>query len=194
MNRRLAGGLVVLIVVLLSGCALSPQSVPIRPVISAPSSLASGQPLIIEVIDNRARDDFGARGGIYQTAVIRPLNNVATAVQQALAVQLAQAGFQPVDAGRSGSGDAPRLQIGIQTIDYRLIATGVAQTVEVTVALQASAEQRGRQTHGIYRATNSQQSVNFLTAEQNERLLNQTLSQALQQLLQDRTLLSVLTG
>jgi uncharacterized lipoprotein YajG len=87
----------VLLAAELISCALSPQTVAIKPLLNAQSyPLGRGRNLVREVLDQRPKFYFGSRGGVYHTALITPRTDVAQAIRQALAERLSANGFKVV--------------------------------------------------------------------------------------------------
>lgn len=172
------------------GCALSPQTLNIRPMLDAATpSLGRGRALSLEVVDARAQPAvFGTRGGIYQTATVGPRNDVAAAVQQALAERLAAAGFVPV-AVQPG---ARALRVELLRIDYHASGEPAVGEVRAACEVRASVSNTGASYSGNYRASSVRQVVGSPGVEENEKIVNEIIAQALQRMLADRGLLDTL--
>ena len=82
--------LALIIGLIITACALSPQTVTIYPILQLPSrDIGRGRTIALEVIDARSSQSFGVRGGIYQeTSVINPSGEIKVPVRNALATAL----------------------------------------------------------------------------------------------------------
>jgi uncharacterized lipoprotein len=75
---------------IITACALSPQTVTIYPILKLPSrDIGRGRTIALEVIDARPSQSFGVRGGIYrETSLINPSGEIKIPVRNALATTL----------------------------------------------------------------------------------------------------------
>ncbi len=188
---RIAGPcLAALLAVLAAGCALSPQTIGIHPVLDvAAPAIGHGRALALEVVDQRAAADFGARGGVYATATVAPRNEVAGAVRAALAERLQAMQFQLAPPGAA----APvQLRVEVLRIDYRALGEPVVNEVRAGAEVRGVVRNAGFGFTGQYRANSARQVVGPPGGETNEAIVNEILSQALQRLLSDRGVLDAL--
>ncbi|HNG49971.1 MAG TPA: YajG family lipoprotein [Plasticicumulans sp.] len=172
------------------GCALSPQTLNIHPSLDvAAPPLGRGRPLMLEVIDARTQPAvFGTRGGVYQTATVGPRNDVAAAVRQALAERLTAAGFV-LSAPQPGS---RTLRVELLRIDYHASGEPTVGEVRTSCEVRAIAGNAASSYSGNYRANSVRQVVGSPGVEDNEQIVNEIISQALQRMLADRGLLETL--
>ncbi len=175
---------------LLSGCALSPQTVALVPRINVQAHpIGLGRELVLEVIDRRPDPAIGARGGIYDTAMITPRSPVDQILWEALAERLTASGFRVV-ATRP---EAPvGLRVELLQLAYRASGQPVVSQVEVQAAISALVRNGPRSLTGQYQANASQVVLTAPAEAENERLINQVLGQVLARLLQDGEVLGLL--
>lgn len=193
---RRVGVLSLLLLVGLGGCALSPQTVTLSPLIDVGvPQIGHGRVLALTVTDQRPRQSFGSRGGIYgATATIRPGGNVAQTLRRALAERLRAAGFRVV-AGAASNG--LQLAVQIHQIHYQIKqAQGLGGTlvnnVQVTVQINATVHSGSQSSSGQYQASSVRQVLGYPSAADNATMINVAVDRALRQLLQDPQLLSLL--
>lgn len=180
----------------LTGCALSPQTVTLSPLIDVGMpAIGHGRTLSLRVSDQRPQQAFGSRGGIYNgTALITPRNDVAQTLQRALAERLRAAGFRVVGSEET---TPLGLAVQIQRIDYRVTqAQGLngvlVNNAKVTAQLQATVHSGNRSSSGQYRASSVRQVLGYPSAAANDSMINDAVTEALRQLLQDPDLLALL--
>lgn len=191
-RRLLIVPLAVLAVSLLpTGCALSPQSVQVQPVLDvAVPALGRNRPLALEVVDQRPTPQFGARGGVYTTALISPAGDVAAAVRRALAERLGAAQFQVLPT----PAEAPLgLRVEILRVDYRASGEPVVTEVRASAEVRALARNGTRSFTGQYRANSARQVVGPPGDADNQAIINEIITQALQRMLADQGLLDALS-
>lgn len=181
--------------VLLVGCALSPQSITVRPILDV-SIPPSARPHIIQlqVRDMRSSQVFGTRGGIYNTALLEPRTDITSSIYRSLAERLRNGNFNIVTDNRSNS---PLLEVRIKQIQYSsspIIAGGLINEIRINALFEATARHGNRTLSGQYQATSTQQVSGYPSAEANEKLINKVTAEALRQLLSDQKLLAVLRG
>jgi uncharacterized lipoprotein YajG len=177
------------------GCALSPQSITLRPTLNiAIPALSQSRPLALTVLDERTQKAFGARGGIYATSLITARTEVAQTLRRALTERLQSANFQVLEPSQI-TGQSAALDVRIQQIDYRVterIVGGLLNEVRVAALFDATARNNGRLHHGEYQAIGTRQFNGYPNAAQNQALLNEIVGKALQGILSEPELLAVL--
>jgi len=174
----------------LGGCALSPQTVAIKPLIDARSyPIGRGRSLALEVVDQRPVAHFGTRGGLYDTAFISPRTEVAPVIRQALAERLGADGFK-VTLDQASAPLAIRVEI--QRIDYIASGDPMKKEVRVEAAIRAVTRNGGRTLTSQYRASKTHQVLTPPDEVENEAIINEVVAEALRRLLQDGALLDLL--
>lgn len=192
MSIRFVFQLFVLGSLLLGGCALSPQTVMLTPLVDVAVPVSGqGRTLRLQVEDIDPDSALGVRGGIYPTATVRPASPVDNAVRRALSERLSSAGFRIVDT------DHPiGLTVTVVELSYRSVPIGTAASVNdivVQAILDAEAYNPNRRYGARYRHHRTERVLGYPSATANETLINAVLSETLRQLLQDRALLQLLT-
>lgn len=189
------------VLVLTGGCALSPQTLMLRPFIDAPATpIGRDRALLLGVDDRRPEAALGRRGGVYDTALISPANSASDAVFAALAERLRAGGFQVVTEPQDGAGGgvAAALQVTLLRLDYvvrpdPLVLGPLFNEIRASAVLSATLTAAATRRSGVYQASSVQRQLGYPTAADNEETVNGVLSDALKQLLLDpelRTLLA----
>ncbi|MDX1657160.1 MAG: YajG family lipoprotein [Candidatus Competibacteraceae bacterium] len=177
---------------LLTGCALSPQTVALTPRVDAPAPvIGGGRSLALEVVDARSSPVFGSRGGVYKTALITSRTPVDQVVREALAERLTASGFRVVDP------DQPSplgLSVTIERVDYRASGQPLVNQVRLEAEIRARARSGGRELTGHYRSSLTRQVLKAPDEAANERLIDQLLGEVLARLLRDAALQELLAA
>lgn len=191
MKLKLSLIIVLLLISLLGGCALSPQTVVITPRIDVQSHpIGRGRALALEVVDQRPARHFGYRGGVYETAVISPHADVAQTIRQAIAERLRASQFEVTSPS-----DAPLgMRVEIQRIDY--VATGepVITEVRARAAIRVTIRNRERVLTSQYQANSARRVWGPPGESENEAIINEVIGQVLQRMLQDGAVLDLLAA
>lgn len=179
-------------ILLTSSCALSPQTVQIRPVVEVPAQdIGRGRNIALEVRDLRPTKAFGTRGGVYGTATIDPQGDITVPIRNSLAGTLYNYNFVVVQPGTS----APmKLNVNVDAIRYTPMGELVGQKIRTDLTLSVGCHngKQGYQTR--YSANTEKQVVTAPSAEENEAMLNELLSKGLKRMLSDPGLLGCLRG
>ena len=195
----LCGLLVVSVLLGVSGCALSPQTVAVLPAIDVRAEpIGRGRDILLEVLDQRPQQVIGARGGVYDTATITPRTDVVQGVEQALAERLQASGFN-VSQGNTDSETVAELslRVAVLTIDYQAqagaqLGTPLVNEIKLSAEIEAIVVNNNRRRAGQYQALSQRRQLGYPNAEENEIMINDVLAKALKQLLEDRSMLELL--
>lgn len=184
-----------IMLLILAGCALSPQTVAIKPFVDARSQpIGRDRALALDVVDRRPQQAFGNRGGVYATALISPRTDVAQSVRQALAERLQASGFRIAPAGS----EAPlALRVDIEKIDYiahpdQLVGGGLVNEVRIQAAISALARNGGQTLSGQYQANSARRQLGHPKEVDNELFINEVVGETLRQLLHDPKIMGFL--
>lgn len=166
----------------LAGCALSPQTVTVDPALTvAPKAVADGQALDLRVVDARASEEIGTRGGVYrQSSQILAANDVADAVRMRAIEGLRVRGYS---LGESTA--AVQVRLSIEQLDYVVPPGTVATSADITAVLKASVDNSGKKYETTYRSTVNRKFPVPPTATQNAIWINEVLGDTLQRFLDD---------
>lgn len=173
----------------LCACALSPQQVTIKPTLKPESSnIGEGRTLSVEVVDERASDVIGSRGGMYKdTSLITLANDLPAAIRDAAVKQFQAMGFKV----QSGPGASADIRIAVDTLSYSdPESSSVGFEVALESVLRVEARQNGDTYNGRYQVKTTKTYATVPGRERNEEMINETLSGALQRLFSDPKLLA----
>lgn len=177
----------------LSACALSPQAIDVIPKPEVASrNIGNNAAVRVSTSDQRARPEFGTRGGVYgETSLLRADNDMPGAITLALRQGLQQQGFNAYNPAAG----AAELEVRIIEFSYIPEDGSVVNRVDVQTELQALARNdRGDEFRGVYRAGNVYEQPLTPSAKRNKMMLNEVLNRALVKLLADDQLLNFLSG
>lgn len=179
------------IVVLLSGCAFTPQAVVIQPKVEGPSSnIGQNRDLPLTVVDERPRQTIGTRGARGIGADMTIEGNLSNIVRSALAEGLALQKFKAVTAGGSS---ASELRVEIRNLEYGVIVGFWAGTLKVDVGLKAICSRAGSRPYEMLHRGEHTESVQVVQSpEANNAYVSSAVSQAVNSLLKDEQLMKCL--
>jgi uncharacterized lipoprotein YajG len=173
---------------LLSACAMSPQTVVVKPDLRAPSMpIGHGRSVKVETHDRRSDPTLGTLGGVYKSAYLTTDERMEQTITQEAVTVLQSWDFVAVPSGL-GRADMPTFKVEILDINYQRPATSVGGNVVVKCKVAVKVD-KGTETYsGEYISQRSEQVAVMGTAEGNRKLVNQTIGQALNQIFLDSKL------
>lgn len=187
-NMLFRQGILVCLLLLgvLTGCALSPQQISPNPVLTANfSSVGQGQAINVRVVDSRANNVLGTRGGVYSTTsniTVNSADMVPKLQAQAESV-LTKMGYKPTSSGAENS-----LIISVAELVYK--APDSSRKVDVAAVLKSELRTASKTFNGRYSASKHQEFASAPNITDNTQLVTEVLVDALTRLLKD----SQLTG
>lgn len=175
---------------LVSACALSPQTITVAPLLAvAPENIGQGQTVNVVVQDNRKDGTIGSRGGVYnQSSTIRSSNDVADAIRAQVESGLAAQGYV-----LTGTEAGNLLRVGIDQLSYVVPEGAVATSADITVVLRVSAQRDGKQFETTYRSAVNHRFPVSPTATQNEKWINEALTETLARFFADTKMRTFMT-
>ncbi|HYA20191.1 MAG TPA: YajG family lipoprotein [Burkholderiales bacterium] len=188
MNKPLT---LVSLLLLLGGCATTPQTVYLYPDVAVTGSdVGKGKTVALTVTDARANKVLGYRTTrLDKDSVIVTDSDIAKVAQERIYEGLKKYGFNV----NVGSGDAPvLLKVEVQALEYS------APTGSWTGGIRTSAKLKAYVKNGLttyensYEVTNNETVVIPPSQGKNEELINKTLADVLQNLLKDQKLIALL--
>jgi len=191
---KITNTLLTMLVLTISGCALSPQIIVINPELFVENSSVATKPvvLLLDVVDGRSSEFIGKRGGVYEdTSDISTDANMKASLERNLASALNSQGYTV--ARKNETSDAA-LTVRINKIEYTVNKEKVLYTVETRVEIQAVCRKSSREFTGGYSATRKKDFVKVPSMGQNETIVNEALGVALQAMLNDKDLFSFIDG
>ena len=175
----------------LAACAtFAPQMVTLNPQVSVTQSAAGlGKVVALKVIDTRADKALGYRTtrSDKDSAIITN-QDVAKVVQSKIYDNLKKSGFD-VDILDNG---ARALRIEIRDLDYSAPTGSWTGGIRVLATLNAVVKNGDTTYENLYQITNNERVILKPDREKNEELINKTLSDVLQRLLQDEKVIALL--
>lgn len=184
----------ILLVGLVSACALSPQLVDIAPELATgeQSNIGNNQSLLILAEDARPDRVVGSRGGVYaDKSQILTGNDVAASLASQVKTHLQARGFNTLNP----SDQAQQLGVKLVALGYEPSEGSVVNQVVVSATLEAVAPKReGGEYTRSYTSSITYDQPFTPTASKNEQMLNAVVARCLEKLLMDEALLAQLLG
>lgn len=173
-----------------AGCAWIPQTAHIRmtPVVAL-SDDGRGAEVAVEVLDRRMTTTLGHRGMDSQDAAITSKQNIAVLVRDALMAGFARKGFK-VRAHEGGAGRV--LTVELTKLEYTTDMDFWKGVVMTEAVLSARSVKSGVRFQQFYTGQRKETTVEAPRAKTNERLLNEAITGATKNLLEDPNLLRFL--
>lgn len=184
---------VVVACVLSTGCAFTPQTANIAPTLSVtPSSQGAGTTVAVRVVDERPSKSLGRRGSGYGPAAeITAAEDLALVVRDEIIAGLQQKGFNTTFADAAAT---PKLTVEIRLLEYSTSTGFWTGGVHINGAVKAIAH-HGQQTYEkMYRSEEEQRVVFVPGDKENEKWINQALSEVLNQMFEDQALIQFLAA
>ncbi len=171
-----------LLVGVLSGCALSPQNVTLAPDVKpAASSVKLSGPITVTVYDERLTPWLGTRGGVYNDSNrIGVANNLQDAVRTSVERALQELGMQTVS-----SSESPQFQIYIDTLSYRVPTSSYVSKVDLKASVRVIAREGSEFYQGGYAAEDNRRVLKAPSDEENAQMINDILSKAIGRAFED---------
>ena len=184
---------VALCVVLIGGCAYIDQNLRVAPQVQVqPANVGHGNTVALRVIDDRQEQLIGRRGpvstgygGVLPGAKITTDQDLVEVIRHAVIDGMRAKGFEPVNAN-----EAPRsVKVELRTLSYEtasglLRGANLGQAILKLVASQPS----GKTYERTYRSQQEIRTFFIASAETNAKVVNDALTDALQQMFADAAL------
>ena len=174
------------LVIVLGGCALSPQTVNIAPDINVPAAgnRQINKTVSITVNDSRNNSVIGTRGGIYrETAHITADANMTMSLKTILSNAFADLGYNVTNNSNV------TLTVDVAELKYTATGENTITAVETSAAIHATCRNGNLVMNNTYRVTDKQDVLKAPSGTRNQELINNTLATALQRMLNDQKLL-----
>lgn len=172
-----------------SACALSPQHVELMPSVEVTSRLPVAHIVSLSIEDQRPQNYLGTRGGVYaDTSYIYP----ATSLQQSLRPAALQA-LQQLGLQTEGVSPQPILiKLVIEQLSYQMDDRALPKKVTLNTRIRAELTRGTQQHQGNFNSAKVYNFVKSPSAEQNQKIVNEILSETLTRLFNDPQLLAFL--
>ena len=188
------GSLVILAVAgICSGCAFTPQAVVISPKVDVQASdVGADRTVNLNVVDERPRKTLGTRGVRGVGAELTIEGDLSATVQKALVEGLAKQRFKPVI---DTNPESRELRVEIRNLDYTMLQGFFAGTLKVDIGLKAICVRGTQRPYEQLHRGEFATSVQVVQPDDaNNSYISQAVSGAVNSLLQDRKLLTCLSG
>lgn len=184
--------LLTITLLLLAGCAQSPQQVWLEPKLNVPpSSLGEGRVVAVDVVDRRPNASLGNYGKSRDASTeLSTGQDIALVVKQEVISGMRKKSFVAVE--EQANRDA-RINVEVLSLEYATSPNTWTGDVYIKSAIKATASKNGKTLEKMYRANFDKRVVVVPTATTNEQWLNEALGDVLRQLLEDRELSLFLT-
>jgi uncharacterized lipoprotein YajG len=177
-----------LLMALLTGCAFTPQEANLDPTISVmPSQEGQGVTVSVNVVDERPSKSLGHRGtGYGKGAEITASQDLDVVVYNKIVSALETKGFTVTEAGVTAPVD---LKIELRLLEYSTSVGFWTGGVHVNGAMKAVATNNGDVYERMYRSDDEERVVFVPDASSNEKMINESLSFLLNQVIGDNALI-----
>ncbi len=183
--------LMCLAAVLALGCTVKPQNIRLDPKVqAAPSSVGQGTKVWLEVKDSRPKKTLGVVGDLNgKYAHVSVEDDFSSQMYQSISGALSRMGF---DVSPTPVSEARSLVVEVRDIEYQALKQGLTYDTETKVAVGALAKGAESTYERLYTAGARKSSPIHPSASDNDRIVNETVSGALQEMLNDDRLTAAL--
>ena len=170
----------------LGGCVLSPQNIMVAPNVELPENrVALNGPVTVTVYDERVSPWLGSRGGVYSHSNrIGISNNIQDAVRSAVEKALKNAGMQPGNAA-----DSPQFQVYIDSLEYHVPDSSYITQVNLRASVRVVVQAGSKRYQGSYSADENRRVFRAPSDVDNEAMVNDILSKAIERAFEDPDLM-----
>lgn len=188
MLQRLLFGLAVAFSLGLTGCVNSPQQLDPVPQLKATiNPVGQGQPVIVRVVDGRASQSLGTRGGLYPetSLVVVPSARIVPKLQAQVEAAVRLLGFTP----SPNAYNAPQLTLTLAELNYQSPKDGLYVTeANIAATLRVEVQNATRRYTGRYGASLNQRFGMAPNEQSNTQLVSDVLSDALTRAFRDQNI------
>lgn len=192
MKTSLLRGALIIAAVLLTACAQSPQRITVAPTLTLSGDMTgNGRAILVGASDQRPSKDLGSLGGVYgNSATLTIANNLEQALTQAANGLLAAQGY----VVNSPDPNAVQFNIVAEKISYEKIdQQPVGNVVKLSATLRADVTRQGETFTGRYSTQSEHPNLARPDPEDNEKYVNDLLSDTLKRMFSDNRLREFLT-
>lgn len=181
-NLSIAG----LVFLCVASCALSPQVIPVTPVLEAHrTGDSAAENIFIQVKDNRVSPDLGYRGGVYETAVISTAADITDSIQRGLASTLGAAGYEVSADGKQAD---LVLVIEIDSLAYTAQQKNVLWNIEIVAMISATVKRGSTEKSVQIQDRLTREFAKAPSDRENITIINNVINKALQRVIDNRSL------
>lgn len=187
MKNSLMRSALLIAVTLLAACAQSPQRINVAPTLTLTGEMTgNGRAIIVSTSDQRANKVLGSLGGVYgNSATLTIGNNLEQALTQAANGLLAAQGY----VVNSPDPSAMQFNIAVEKISYEKVdQQPVGNIVKLSATLRADVTRHGETFTGRYTTESEHSNLARPDPEDNEKYVNDLLSDTLKRMFSDNRL------
>jgi len=186
-NKLFLRGALIVAAILLAACAQSPQRINVQPTLSIGGGdiVGNGRAIVVSASDQRPSKVLGSLGGVYgDTSTLTIGNDVEQALTRAANGLLASQGY----VVNSPDPSALQLNIVLENLTYQTPEQTVGKTVKLNATLRADVSKGGETFSGRYSSEAEHRMVARPDPEDNEKYVNDLLSDTLVRMFSDNRL------
>lgn len=173
---------------LLSACAISPQTVAVKPDLKVPSMpIGRNRAISVETRDLRQNSTLGTLGGVYNSAYISTDAQMQRSITQSAITVLQSWDFAAVPSNL-GNSDMATMTLEVLGMDYERPKTNVGGNVVVKCRIGVKITNSNGTYSSEYQSRRSEQVAVIGTPNGNKRMVNDTINQALNGIFLDEKL------
>mgnify|MGYP001813245731 CR=1 FL=1 len=189
-------GLLVLALVLASGCAFTPQTVVIEPeIVVGESDIGHGIQVGVYVVDERTNKELGRRGtGAMKGAAITTEQDVAEVFGIAIIEGLDKKGFNATLVGSASTDATALIRVDIRNIEYETSMGFWTGGVHVRGSMKGTATKGSESYDKFYQVDDEKRVVVVPGADSNAQMINTTVSAMIQEMFNDVDLFDFLAN
>ena len=176
-----------LLLIILTGCALSPQNVELNPTVTVTNSIPVAHVVRLSIEDQRPQEHLGTRGGVYaESSYIHPARPLEESLHPAATKALQGLGLQT-----DGVSPKPILvNIIIDELSYAVDNDSVPKKVTLKTRIRAQILKASREHNGQFSSTKTHSYIKLPDEEENQKIINDILSNTLTRLFNDQKLIN----
>lgn len=180
------------LLILVSGCHFVPQQIKIAPNINViQDNIGSSSDLYVEVVDDRDSEIIGNRGLNKIGADITASPTLIQDLKSSIEGGLRSRGFNII---HNKNGSTKSIRIEVRKLEYEILSEILVSKVRVEFAIKAYAKNDKNTFDKIIRTTKDEIPSFTTTAEMNERVLNEGVSEGIAKLISDNEIIEFLTS
>lgn len=174
--------------VLLAACAMSPQTVKVKPDLDVPAMpIGRNRAISVETRDLRKDPALGTLGGVYNSAYISTDAQMQRSITQSAITVLQSWDFAAVPS-HLGSPDMATMTLEVLDMDYERPKSNVGGNVVVKCRIGVKVTKSDGTYSSEYLSRRSEQVAVIGTPNGNKRMVNDTINQALNGIFRDEKL------
>jgi uncharacterized lipoprotein len=175
----------------LTGCALSPQAIHIKPVMTeAGSTYGQGKRTRVIITDQRPQTILGSRGGTYDnSSYINIANDFVAALRLSTEKRLAELGFNGADVNNA----EVIVEVVVKQLNYKANMENYLHNIDLYSRLMVITHMGDSVHRGTYATNRSYQYLSAPDQDKNTGIINAILAETMSRGLSDPSLMRFIT-